>query len=95
MLRLLFHHLHHVVQIDYCGRRRRHPRYPEEWDVSVHITMSDYEHAGTVEVGSHNAIATRATYAAGIDDAARRALAVLCYEEGEGVARSSWRHFPH
>lgn len=94
MLRMLFDRLHQVVEIDYCGRRRTHPRYLEEWDVSVHFTTDDFEHGGTVEVATQYSIATSATYAAGIDGAARRALSVLCHEEGHQAALNLWKCFP-
>ena len=68
-LRMLFHHLHILVEIDYVGAERTHPHYTEEWIVSSHILAPDYEHGGTVEMAVHYALLTRATIAAGISDA--------------------------
>ena len=68
-LRMLFHHLHILVEIDYVGAERTHPRYTEEWIVSSHILAPDYEHGGTVEMTMHYALSPRATFAAGISDA--------------------------
>ena len=68
-LRMLFHRLHILVEIDYVGAERTHPRYTEEWIVSSHILAPDYEHGGTVEMAVHYALLPRATIAAGISDA--------------------------
>jgi hypothetical protein len=69
------------VKIDYVGLRRRHPRYPTQWEVSVRILEDDPQEGGQYEVNVHHALATRATFAARRDDAARRALSAWCYEE--------------
>jgi hypothetical protein len=76
-LRRLFQRLHLHVTIDYIGLRRTHPRYPMQWDVSVRILEDNPQEDGQYEVTVHHALATRATFAAGRDDAARRALSVL------------------
>ena len=93
-LRMLFHHLHILVEIDYVGAERTHPRYTEEWIVSSHILAPDYEHGGTVEMAVHYALLPRATFAAGISDAASQALSVLCHFAGEELDHTVWRHFP-
>jgi hypothetical protein len=41
----------------------------------------DPQEGGQYKVTVHHALATRATFAAGRDDAARRALSAWCYEE--------------
>jgi len=91
---MLFHRLHILVQIDYVGAERTHPRYPEEWIVSAHMLALDYEHGGTVEMAVHYALSPRATFAAGISDAASQALSVLCHFAGEELDHTVWRHFP-
>jgi hypothetical protein len=49
---------------------------------------------GLYEVVVHQALATRATFAAGRDDAARRALSAWCYEEAHHLTNSVWGDFP-
>lgn len=46
------------------------------------------------EFAVHYAIAPRATFAVGVNDAARQALAVLCSTEGQHVNNSDWKYFP-
>jgi hypothetical protein len=71
-----------IVEIGYVGAHRTHLRYPEEWLVSAHIHAPDYEYGGTVDVVVHRALAARATFEAGINDAASQALSVLCHYGG-------------
>jgi hypothetical protein len=80
-LRRVFQCLHLHVTIDYVGQRRTHPRYPTQWDVSVRILEDIPQEGGLYEVTVHHDLATRATFTAGRDDAARRALSAWCYEE--------------
>ena len=94
LLRRFFHFIHYPVEIDYVGRRRSHSTYSEEWDVSVHIKEADYIHRGQVEVAVHYALATRSTYAAGIDDATKRALSAWRYERSEYLTNTAWEQFP-
>jgi hypothetical protein len=49
---------------------------------------------GLYEVTVHHALATRATFAAGRDDAARRALSSWCYEEAHHLTNTVWGDFP-
>ncbi|RLM57717.1 hypothetical protein C2845_PM18G02930 [Panicum miliaceum] len=93
-LRLLFHRLHMIVEIEYVGAPRTHPRYLEEWLVSTHIRAPDYEYRGTVDVAMHHALAARATFEVGISDAASQALSVLYHYGGADLDNSPWRHFP-
>jgi hypothetical protein len=93
-LRRLFHRLHLHVTIDYVGLNRTHPRYPTQWEVSVHIMEDDPQEGGRYEVTVHHALATRATFAAGRDDAARRALSAWCYEEAHHLNDTVWGDFP-
>jgi hypothetical protein len=79
-LRRLFQRLHLQVTIDYVGLRRTHPRYPTQWDVSVRILEDNPQEGGQYEVTVHHALAIRATFAAGRDDAARRALSAWCHD---------------
>src|SRR6187455_3800171 len=65
LLRMLFERLNYPVEIEYRGRRRTHPNYPEDWDVAVYIREPDYEHGGTKEAAVHHAIAMRSTFEAG------------------------------
>jgi hypothetical protein len=46
------------------------------------------------EVTVHHALATRATFTVGRDDAARRALSVWCYEEAHHLTNTVWGDFP-
>jgi hypothetical protein len=78
-LRRLFQRLQLPVTIDYVGLKRTHPRYPTQWDVSVRNLEDNPLDGGLYEVVVHQALATRATFAAGRDDAARRALSAWCY----------------
>jgi hypothetical protein len=94
-LRRLFQRLQLHVTIDYVGLRRTHPRYPTQWDVSVHILEDNPQDGGLYEVVVHQALATRATFAAGRDDAARRALSAWFYEEAHHLTNSVWGDFPH
>jgi hypothetical protein len=91
---MLFHYLHMIVEIGYVGAHRTHLRYPEEWLVSAHIHAPDYEYGGTVDVVVHRALAARATFEAGINDAASQALSVLCHYGGPDLDNTTWRHFP-
>jgi hypothetical protein len=84
-LRRLFQRLHLHVTNDYVGLRRTHPRYPAQWDVSVCILEDNTQEGGLFEVVVHHALTTRATFAAGRDDAARRALSAWCYEEAHDL----------
>jgi hypothetical protein len=93
-LRRLFQCLHLHVTIDYVGLRRTHPRYPTQWDVSVHILEDNPQEGGQYEVTVHHALATRATFTAGRDDAARRALSAWCYEEAHHLTNTVWGDFP-
>jgi hypothetical protein len=93
-LRRLFQHLHLHVTIDYVGLRRTHPHYPTQWEVSVRILEDNPQEGGQYEVTVHYALATRATFAAGRDDAARRALSVWCYEEAHHLTDTVWGDFP-
>jgi hypothetical protein len=70
----LFQCLHLHVTIDYVGLRGTHPRYPTQWEVSVRILEDNPQEGGQYEVNVHHALATRATFTARRDDAARRAL---------------------
>jgi len=90
---MLFHRLHILVEIDYVGAERTHPRYLEEWIVSAHILRPHYEHGGTVEMAVHYALSPRATFASGISDATSQALSVLCHFAGEELDHTVWRHF--
>jgi hypothetical protein len=93
-LRRLFQHLHLQVTIDYVGLRRTHPRYPTQWDVSVRILEDNPQEGGQYEVTIHHALATRATFAAGRDDGARRALSAWCHEEAHHLNDTVWGDFP-
>jgi hypothetical protein len=93
-LRRLFQRLQLPVTIDYVGLKKTHPRYPTQWDVSVRILEDNPQDGGLYEVVVHQALATRATFAAGRDDAARRALSAWCYEEAHHLTNSVWGDFP-
>jgi hypothetical protein len=93
-LRRLFQRLQLHMTIDYVGLKKTHPRYPTQWDVSVRILEDNPLDGGQYEVVVHQALATRATFAAGRDDAARRALSVWCYEEAHHLTNSVWGDFP-
>jgi hypothetical protein len=93
-LRRLFQCLHLHVTIDYVGLKRTHPRYPMQWEVSVSILEDNPQEGGQYEVTVHHALATRATFAAGRDDAARRALSAWCYEEAHHLTNTVWGDFP-
>jgi hypothetical protein len=93
-LRRLFQRLHLQVTIDYVGLRRTHPHYPTQWDVSVRILEDDPQEGGLYEVVVHQALATRATFVAGRDDAARRALSAWCYEGAHHLTNTVWGDFP-
>jgi hypothetical protein len=94
-LRRLFQRLHLQVTIDYVGLRKTHPRYPTQWDVSVRILEDNPQEGGLYEVVVHQALATRATFTTGRDDAARRALSAWCYEEAHHLTNTVWGDFPH
>jgi hypothetical protein len=68
-MRRLFQRLQLQVTIDYVGLKRTHPRYPTQWDVSVRILEDNPQEGGQYEVTIHQILATRATFAAGRDDA--------------------------
>jgi hypothetical protein len=93
-LRRLFQRLQLHVTIDYVGLKKTHPSYPTQWDVSVRILEDNPLDGGLYEVVVHQALATRATFAAGRDDAARRALSAWCYEEAHYLTNSVWGDFP-
>jgi hypothetical protein len=65
-----------------------------QWDVLVRILEDDPQEGGLYEVVVHQALATRATFAAGRDDAARRALSAWCYEESHHLTNTVWGAFP-
>ncbi|CAO2034504.1 unnamed protein product, partial [Urochloa humidicola] len=94
LLEQLFEQLEYTMKIEYVGHKREHPRYPEGWDVFVHIGQPDYEVGGTVDEFVYRAISTRASFAAGIDDAARQALSRLLYAESHLLEGGAWSHFP-
>jgi hypothetical protein len=54
----------------------------------------DPQEGGLYEVTVHHALATRATFVAGRDDAARRALSAWCYEEAHHLTNTVWGDFP-
>jgi hypothetical protein len=93
-LRRLFQRLHLHVTIDYVGLRMTHPRYLMQWDVLVRILEDNPQEGGLHEVIVHRALATRATFTAGRDDAARRALSAWCYEEAHHLTNTVWGDFP-
>jgi hypothetical protein len=93
-LRRLLQCLHLHVIIDYVGLRRTYPRYPTQWDVSVRILEDNPQESGLHEVTVHHALATRATFTAGRDVAARRALSAWCYEEAHHLTNTVWGDFP-
>jgi hypothetical protein len=93
-LRRLFQRLQLHVTIDYVGLKKTHPRYPTQWDVSMRILEDNPLDGGLYEVVVHQGLATRATFAAGRDDAARRALSAWCYEEAHHLTNSVWGDFP-
>jgi hypothetical protein len=90
----LFHRLHLHVTIDYIGLKRTYPCYPTQWEVSVRILEDDPHEGGQYEVTVHHALATSATFAAGRDNAARRALSAWCYEEAHHLNDTVWGDFP-
>jgi hypothetical protein len=47
----------------------------------VRILEDDPQEGGQYEVTVHHALATRATFTVGRDDAARRALSAWCHQE--------------
>ena len=47
-----------------------------------------------METAVHYALSPKATFAAGISDAASQALSVLCHFAGEELDHTVWRHFP-
>jgi hypothetical protein len=93
-LRRLFQCLHLHVTIDYVGLKRTHPRYPTQWEVSVRILEDNPQEGGQYEVIVHHALATRATFTAGRDDAAGRALSAWCYDEAHHLTNTVWGGFP-
>jgi hypothetical protein len=93
--RRLFQRLHLHVTIDYVGLKRTHPHYPTQWEVSVRILEDNPHEGGQYEVIVHHALATRATFTAGRDDAAKRALSAWCYEETHHLTNTVWGDFPH
>ena len=56
----------------------------------VQIKVADQDHGGTRVIAQHFAIATRATFKAGIDDAARQALGVLCHDNAPMLQLGAW-----
>jgi hypothetical protein len=52
------------------------------------------QEGGQYEVTVHHALATRATFPAGRDDAARRVLSGWCYEEAHHLTNTVWGDFP-
>jgi hypothetical protein len=54
----------------------------------------DPQEGGLYEVVVHQALATRAIFAAGRDDAARRALSAWCYVEAHHLTNTVWGDFP-
>jgi hypothetical protein len=52
------------------------------------------QEGGLYEVTVHHALATRTTFAAGRDAAARRALSAWCYEEAHHLTNTVWSDFP-
>ena len=62
--------------------------------MAVQIQAADEEHGGMRVIAQHFAIATRATFQAGIDDATRQALGVLCHEHAPTLQLSAWKHLP-
>jgi hypothetical protein len=93
-LRRLFQRLQLHVTIDYVGLKRTHPRYPTQWDVSVRILEDNPQKGGQYEVTVHRALATRATFAAGRDDAARRAFSAWCHDGANHLNGTVWGDFP-
>jgi hypothetical protein len=87
-LKRRFQCLHLHVTIDYVGLKRTHPRYPTQWEVSVCILEDNPQEGGQYEVTVHHALATRATFAAWRDDAARRAISAWCYEEAHHLTNT-------
>jgi hypothetical protein len=93
-LRRLFQRLHLQVTIDYVGLRRTHPRYLTQWNVSVRILEDNPQEGGQYEVIVHHALAIRATFVAGRDDAARRALFAWCHDGANHLNGTVWDDFP-
>jgi hypothetical protein len=52
------------------------------------------QEGGQYEVTVHHALATKATFAAGRDDVATRALSAWCYEEAHHLTNTVWGDFP-
>jgi hypothetical protein len=65
-----------------------------QWDVSVRILEDNPQEGGQYEVTVHHALATRATFAAGRDDAARRALSAWCHDGANHLSDTVWGDFP-
>jgi hypothetical protein len=59
------------------------------------VSAHNPQDGGQYEVTVHHALATRATFAAGRDDASRRTLSTWCHDGANHLDDTVWGDFPH
>ncbi|WVZ49868.1 hypothetical protein U9M48_001191 [Paspalum notatum var. saurae] len=79
--------------ITYVGTRYRHPILPDDWDMTVEISIPD-EFGSRQNIHVRHAPTRRNSHEAAISDAAREALTTLCHAHREDMAITSRRYYP-
>ncbi|WVZ52443.1 hypothetical protein U9M48_003498 [Paspalum notatum var. saurae] len=79
--------------VTYVGTRYRHRIYQEEWAMAVQISIL-HEYGARRDIALSYAPALRHNHEATISDAAKKALASLCYSCHSLLANSTLRCFP-
>ncbi|WVZ80545.1 hypothetical protein U9M48_028013 [Paspalum notatum var. saurae] len=80
-------------RITYVGTRYRHPVLPDDWDMTVEISIPD-EFGSRRNIHVRHAPTRRNSHEAAISDAAREALTTLCHAHREDMAITSRRYYP-
>ncbi|WVZ51312.1 hypothetical protein U9M48_002466 [Paspalum notatum var. saurae] len=94
MLRETLEMLHYdQFWITYVGTRYRHPVLPDDWDMTVEISIPD-EFGSRRNIHVRHAPTRRNSHEAAISDAAREALTTLCHAHREDMAITSRRYYP-
>ncbi|WVZ75715.1 hypothetical protein U9M48_023750 [Paspalum notatum var. saurae] len=79
--------------ITYVGTRYRHPVLPDDWDMTVEISIPD-EFGSRRNIHVRHAPTRRNGHEAAIGDAAGEALTTLCHAHREDMAITSRRYYP-
>lgn len=94
LLRSVMHHLGYEKRPTYHCVRHMSTKYPDYWIVSVHIAIRSTELPTFRDESIHVDGAPRDSINAGISEAARRALYVMCHTRQEELKDTQFKLFP-